>query len=185
MALGLHCPFHIDGKPIVKIFTALLFCAALVGSGAVQAQPAAAATTPAAPVQTLSLQAHNMAGEQFSLNALRGKVAIVFFWSTSCAVCRDSLPELRANLAGWRDKPFALVTVNVDAKASDWLAYESILSKTKMPPKTLYPLRQDEGKPVPPKLPLTLLVNAQGKVVARFEGRLAPEAWDGVADLIP
>jgi glutathione peroxidase-family protein len=32
---------------------------------------------------------------------------------------------------------------------------------------------------------LTLLVNAQGKVVARFEGRLAPEAWDGVADLLP
>jgi hypothetical protein len=100
-------------------------------------------------------------------------------------VCRDSLPELRANLAGWRDKPFALVTVNVDAKASDWLAYESILSKTKMPPKALYPLRLDEGKPIPPKLPLTLLVNAQGKVVARYEGRLAPEAWDGVADLLP
>ena len=79
-----------------------------------------------------------MAGEQFARNTLQGKVAIVFFWSTSCAVCRDSLPELRANLTGWRDKPFALVTVNVDAKASDWLAYESILSKTKMPPKTLY-----------------------------------------------
>jgi hypothetical protein len=73
----------------------------------------------------------------------------------------------------------------VDAKASDWLAYESILKKTKMPPKTLYPLRQDEGTPLPPKLPLTLLVNAQGKVIARYEGRLAPEAWDGVADLMP
>jgi thiol-disulfide isomerase/thioredoxin len=169
----------------VQILNTLLLSAALIGSGTTHAQPAAVATTPAAPLQDLSLQAHNMAGEQFSRNTLQGKVAIVFFWSTSCAVCRDSLPELRANLAGWRDKPFALVTVNVDAKASDWLAYESILSKTKMPPKTLFPLRQDEGKPVPPKLPLTLLVNAQGKVVARFEGRLAPEAWDGVADLMP
>ncbi len=169
----------------MKILNTLLTSAALIGASAVGAQPTALATAPAAPFQDLSLLAHSMGGEKFALNALQGKVAIVFFWSTSCAVCRDSLPELRANLAGWRDKPFALITVNVDAKASDWLAYESILSKTKMPPKTLYALRQDEGKPVPPKLPLTLLVNAQGKVVARYEGRLAPEAWDGVADLLP
>ena len=167
----------------MKILNTTLFCA-LIGSGAVCAQPVATVPTPAAQLQTLSLQAHDIGGQTFALNALKGKVAIVFFWSTACAVCRDSLPELRANLAGWRDKPFALVTVNVDAKASDWLAYESILSKTKMPPKTLYALRQEEAKPVPPKLPLTLLVNAQGKVVARYEGRLAPEAWDGVADLL-
>lgn len=169
----------------MKIFNILLMSFALTASGAACAQSAAAASAPSAPFQDLSLQAHNMGGELFAPKSLQGKVSIVFFWSTSCAVCRDSLPELRANLAGWRDKPFALVTVNVDAKASDWLAYESILSKTKMPPKTFYALRQDEGRPVPPKLPLTLLVNAQGKVVARYEGRLAPEAWDGVADLLP
>ena len=176
-------PFPVDRKLFMKILPPLLLSAALFGSGTLCAQP----VTPAAEAapQALSLQAHNMGGEPFTSAALKGKVAIVFFWSTSCAVCRDSLPELRANLAGWRNKPFALVTVNVDAKASDWLAYESILSKTKMPPKTLYTLRQDEGKPVPPKLPLTLLVNAQGNVVARYEGRLAPEAWDGVADLLP
>jgi hypothetical protein len=28
-------------------------------------------------------------------------------------------------------------------------------------------------------------VDAKGKVVARYEGRLAPEVWDGVADLMP
>ncbi|HNV61097.1 MAG TPA: TlpA disulfide reductase family protein [Rhodoferax sp.] len=169
----------------MKILNTLFLCAIALCSCALHAQVAAVTGKPTATLQALSLQAHNMGGEPFAINTLQGKVAIVFFWSTSCAVCRDSLPELRTNLAGWRDKPFALVTVNVDAKASDWLAYESILSKTKMPPKTLYPLRLDEGKPIPPKLPLTLLVNAQGKVVARYEGRLAPEAWDGVADLLP
>lgn len=162
---------------IAQQLKALPLLAMLCLVGMAHAQPTAA--------EPLSLQAHTLGGERFAPDTLRGKVAIVFFWSTACAVCRDSLPELRANLAGWRDKPFALVTVNVDAKASDWLAYESILSKTKMPPKTLYPLRQDEGRSVPPKLPLTLLVNAQGKVIARYEGRLAPEAWDGVADLMP
>jgi hypothetical protein len=30
-----------------------------------------------------------------------------------------------------------------------------------------------------------LLVDAKGTVVARYEGRLAPEVWDGVAELLP
>ena len=142
----------------------------------------AQSTTPA----PLALQAHNLGGERFAAQErLRGRVSIVFFWSTACAVCRDSLPELRANLAGWRDKPFALVTVNVDRNPADWQAYERILGQTQTPPKGLFALRQDATLPAPAKLPLTLLVNAQGQVVARFEGRLAPEAWDGVADLMP
>ena len=133
----------------------------------------------------LNLSATGSNGEKFSPDRIRGKVAIVFYWSTSCAVCRDSLPELRANLNGWRDKPFALVTVNVDKKAEDWLAYERIQWKTQMPPKSLISLRLEDGQTPPAKLPLTLLVDAKGKVIARYEGRLAPEAWDGVAELMP
>lgn len=129
--------------------------------------------------------AYGAKGEKFMQEQIRGKVAIVFYWSTACAVCRDSLPELRANLSGWRDKPFALVTVNVDKSANDWLAYERILGTTQAASKGLIALRQDEGQSIPMKLPLTLLVDAKGKVISRFEGRLAPEAWDGVADLMP
>jgi len=156
--------------------------AAMCAMGSAIAQPAA---LPLTPPPALDLQAHGTSGERFQPNQIRDRVAIVFFWSTACAVCRDSLPELRANLAGWRNKPFALVTVNVDRTSSDWLAYERILGQTQTPPKGLFAVRQDETRPQPPKLPLTLLVNTQGKVVARFEGRLAPEAWDGVADLMP
>lgn len=133
----------------------------------------------------LDLRATDTKGAPFNQDLIRGKVAIVFFWSTSCAVCRDSLPELRVNLNGWREKPFALVTVNVDKSANDWLSYERIQTQTQMPSKSLIAVRQDEGKAAPMKLPLTLLVDAKGKVVARYEGRLAPEAWDGVADLMP
>jgi thiol-disulfide isomerase/thioredoxin len=147
---------------------------------------ASAQTTPAKIAATmLDLHASDTKGEPFTQNRIRGKVAIVFYWSTSCAVCRDSLPELRTNLNGWRDKPFALVTVNVDKNAADWLAYERIQTQTKMPPKSLIAVRKDDDKAAPMKLPLTLLVDANGKVVARYEGRLAPEAWDGVADLLP
>jgi thiol-disulfide isomerase/thioredoxin len=166
--------------PFTHRLRALFLFATLCLAGIMaHAQPTAAA----AP---LSLHAQSLGGERFAASErLRGKVTIVFYWSTACAVCRDSLPELRANLAGWRDKPFALVTVNVDRNPADWQAYERILGQTQTPPKGLFAVRQDSTLPAPAKLPLTLLVNAQGQVVARYEGRLAPEAWDGVADLLP
>lgn len=133
----------------------------------------------------LQLKAQTRTGESFPLERLKGKISVVFYWSTGCTVCRDSLPELRANMSGWRGKPIVLLTVNVDRKIEDWLSYERILSQTHPSNDGIASLRQMEGQPIPPKLPLTLLVDTQGKVVARFEGRLAPEVWDGVADLMP
>lgn len=170
----------------MNILIPCLIAAAACVSGLASAQtapakPAALASAPA----MLDLHASGINGEKFTEDRIRGKVAIVFYWSTSCAVCRDSLPELRKNLNGWRDKPFALVTVNVDKNASDWQAYERIQGQTQAPTKGQIALRLDEAKITPMKLPLTLLVDAKGKVVARYEGRLAPEAWDGVADLMP
>ena len=134
---------------------------------------------------TFLLSASNADGVRFDGAALRGNISVVFFWSTGCAVCRDSLPELRANQSGWRNKPFALVAVNVDRQAHDWLSYERVLGKFQTAPKGFFSVRQDEALPVPVKLPLTLLVDAKGKVLQRIEGRVAPEVWDAVAELLP
>lgn len=132
----------------------------------------------------LQVAANNPQGQAFDVAQLRGKVSVVFVWSVSCAVCRSSLPELRANAAGWRDKPFALLTVNVDRERDEWLAYERLVTKTQTPPKNLQPLHMGLDSNYAGKLPLTLLVDAQGRIKARFEGRMAPEAWDGVAELL-
>ena len=129
------------------------------------------------------LQAATAAGAPFAPSALQGKVAIVFYWSTTCPVCMDSLPELRANLTGWKQKPFALVTVNMDRNVDDWLAYERIATQLKSP-SGLMSVRPKVAVPLPGKLPVTLLLDAKGKVVSRYEGRMAPEAWDGVAELL-
>jgi thiol-disulfide isomerase/thioredoxin len=165
----------------VNISITHALAAAILVVGVAHAQPAA---SPAKSAPAFELQAYGLSGERFSPEKIRGKVTVVFFWSTACAVCRDSMPELRANLAGWRNKPFALVTVNVDRRVSDWHSYERILSQVQQP-SNLIALRQDDDRPLPSKLPLTLLVDAQGRTVARYEGRMAPEVWDGVADLLP
>ena len=141
----------------------------------VYAQPAADAAKP------LALQGTTLSGSQFDLAKSRGKVVLVFFWSTNCGVCLSAMPELRLNLAGWRGKPFELVTVNVDTNMADWKSYEQIAAKTQTQALTAI----WTGKAPSQKLPLTLVLDAKGRVVARHEGRVAPEAWDAVAEILP
>ncbi len=147
----------------------------------------AAAVAPA--VANLAIEATTLQGQPFSLAALKGKVVLVLWWSTACAVCRDKMPELRQNQEGWLGKPFELVLVNVDAQLADLQAYEAIISRT-------VPLRQrfvqlwagaagyrdTVGKPA--QLPLAYLLGKDGKVVERYTGRIPPEAWDRIAELL-
>ena len=75
--------------------------------------------------------------------------------------------------------------MNVDARAEDWNRYEALVGQTLMPTKNWQSVRLEGTAPVGQRLPLTLLVDTQGKIIQRFEGRLAPEVWDGVAELLP
>lgn len=153
-------------------YVLLMFCALLCGASA-QAQSAAA--------PPLLTQATTLEGASFDQSALKGKVVMLFYWSTRCAVCRSHLPELRANMLGWRNKPFVLVTVNVDNDATEWRAYEHLVTQTQSArPVVLWSPGQ-----VAAKLPLTLVLDTNGKVFARHEGRIAPEAWDAVAEILP
>ena len=150
----------------------LMFCALLCGAS-VQAQTVA--------VPPLLARASTLEGASFDQSALKGKVVMLFYWSTRCAVCRSHLPELRANMLGWRNKPFVLVTVNVDSDATEWRAYEHLVTQTQSArPVVLWSPGQ-----VAAKLPLTLVLDTNGKVFARHEGRIAPEAWDAVAEILP
>lgn len=160
----------------------LLLCALLTGPSAVYAQ--INKTPISTHAELVSLAATTADGAPFDMATLRGRVAVIFYWGTGCAVCRDSLPELRANLTGWREKPFSLVVVNVDRRAQDWLTYESVHGKFQAPFRGYVSVRQVDATTLPIRLPLTLVVDAKGKVVQRIEGRVAPEVWDTVADLI-
>jgi cytochrome oxidase Cu insertion factor (SCO1/SenC/PrrC family) len=174
-------------RTLLRAALALLLGVAALGATHAQTPAPSANSTAGLGVASgnLSLAAADSKGQRITAAAVRGKVAVVFFWSTNCAVCRDSLPELRANAAGWQDKPFTLLAVNVDARKDDWLHYEKLVNQTVATNANWLSVRLDDAAPAAQRLPLTLLVDAKGKVIARYEGRLAPEVWDGVAELLP
>lgn len=136
------------------------------------------------------LNGNTLDGQRFSLEALRGKVVMLFFWNTDCTPCIQKMPELRANAAGWRGKPFELVLISTDRDRGAALSYLQTLKAIEkngpaMPSLWVGDLSFTAPLVAPGAVPVTLVIDVKGTVVARHAGRIAPEAWDDVAGLLP
>ena len=161
------------------------------GSNASWAQsiPPPEAPVGASPIALPALEGKTIDGKPFKLSMLKGKVVLVMFWSTGCAVCRDKMPELRENYAGWNGKPFELVAVNTDAKRQDFMDYERIIASTVPARQRFVQLWTGESGYLDSfgkhgQLPDAYLIDKTGKLVERYVGRIPPETWDRIADLL-
>jgi peroxiredoxin len=150
----------------------------------------AADAVPAADTRpTPTLRGTTLDGRVFALDALRGRVVLVFYWSTSCAVCRDKMRELRANMMGWQGQPFTLIGVNADARRQDWVEYERLVSGT-IPAAQRFPsvwsgdASYVDSMERPGQLPSACLIDKSGRLVERYRGRIPAEAWDRIAELL-
>jgi thiol-disulfide isomerase/thioredoxin len=179
-----------------------LLCLTVVMPLAAQTQtqkPATPAIAPSvAPLVAPIVAAPNVSGigmdkKPFQLGSLKGKVVMLMYWSTDCAVCRDKMPELRENVRGWADKPFELVLVSVDKRMQDVDSYNAILNAS-VPTKQRFTqlwagdpsFKDNLGTAQLPRnqLPVTYLIDKTGKLVERSNGRIPPELWDTIADLL-
>ena len=137
-----------------------------------------------------SLSGRTLSGQTLSLASLRGKVVLLWFWSTGCAICRDVLPELRANYSGWRGKAFELITVATDLHVEDVRSYERIVQAIVPLTETIPSLwRHDpatrDNFPVRLSMPTAFLVDAKGRIVETYIGRVPPDAWNRIAEILP
>lgn len=143
----------------------------------------------AASAQAPQIEGKTFDGKPFQLSSLKGKVVLVMFWSTDCAVCRDKMRELRENYQGWAGKPFEMVLVSTDRRMKDVEDYEAIINRT-VPVKQRFPqlwagdpgYKDGFGKPA--QLPASFLIDKSGKIVEKYQGRIPAEAWDKIAELL-
>ena len=157
-----------------------LLCVALLPGAAA---PASAAVPP--PFRGTTLD-----GQRFALDQRLGRVVMVMLWRTDCAVCLSKMQELRDNAAGWKDKPFDLVLLNLDRNRTDVALHHQAqrqVGRGKTPTWTLW--QGDAELPVAwtqaARLPVLMIFDTQGALVQRHEGRLPPDVWDDIAGMLP
>ena len=129
-------------------------------------------------------------GQRYELAARRGRVVMVVLWRSDCPVCLDKLPELRANAQGWKAAPFDLVLINLDASPADVESYERVRRVVAPGEQSVFSFWHGQVQmPVAwrsgDRMPYTLIIDREGAVAARHQGRIPPAAWNQVADLLP
>ena len=129
------------------------------------------------------LEGEDQHGEVQALRAFKGKPILVNFWATWCTPCVDELPSLLA-LSEAGQGQWSVVYVNVKETPQRVQRY---LGQTGLNLTTLMDRRGEWVRKLGIAiLPTTLLISAQGQVIAKVTGEvnwMGPEARQWLADL--
>jgi len=151
----------------------------IAATAALAAAVAFAAEAPEAPLKrwdgkpTPALVLPALSGETVDLQKLRGNVVVVNFWATWCEPCRAEMPSLQRLQARMQGGPLRVLTVNYGEFPP---RIEPLLKREKIELPVLLDTQKDVAREWNAGgLPITFLVDAQGKV--RY-WVLGERAWD-------
>lgn len=164
------------GRPAIRCIAALM----LIGSAIVSATPKGV-TAPMIPVQQRqaapNFALEDAAGTTVRLSDYRGRVVLLDFWATKCGGCVEEIPwfiEI-ANAFG----PEGLATVgvsediayeNLQGPDEAWALVRPFVRDRRIPYTVLMGDRHVTASYAITALPLTYLVDAQGRVAAVYNG---------------
>ena len=124
-----------------------------------------------APSQAkLNFSFKNIDGKKVSLSEFKGKVIILDFWATWCVPCKAEIPDFIALQEKYGAQGLQVIGLSVDDTQSKAKQYVTEM-------KMNYPVLLAEGKedilkaydPIP-SIPVSIIIDRQGKIVARHLG---------------
>jgi cytochrome c biogenesis protein CcmG/thiol:disulfide interchange protein DsbE len=103
-----------------------------------------------------------LAGKPISLASLRGKVALIDFWASWCAPCKEEMPFLESLHKKHGSSGLVIVGVSVDSDRGKADRFIRDLKVT-------FPIVHDEKHAVadqyePPRMPTSFILDREGKV---------------------
>lgn len=119
--------------------------------------------------------ASSINGEQLELKGLQGKVVLLTFWSTKCAICVSEIPALNSlsdRYSGRDDVVFVGLGLQNESQLSKFLRKKPF--NFKIVPNAFgvilkYADRDDRGR-ISMGFPSHYLINRKGEIVMRLEG---------------
>ncbi|MGL6070250.1 TlpA family protein disulfide reductase [Craterilacuibacter sp.] len=115
-------------------------------------------------------------GKSQTLAQWRGKVVVVNFWATWCAPCREEMPMLDALRSRWRNQGVEVVGIALDqpVEVQNFLRSLRIGYPVLLGDADTLGLMRSLGNSTG-GLPFTVILDRQGKVVARLTGKLSEQ----------
>jgi len=112
----------------------------------------------------------DLAGKQVRLAEYRGKWVLLNFWATWCAPCREEMPRFSGWQRDYGAKSLQVIGVSMD---DDVAAVKQFLTAYPVSyPIVMGDAKFAEGFGGVLGLPLSYLIDTQGRVVARYQGEV-------------
>ncbi|WP_459555763.1 TlpA family protein disulfide reductase [Lacunimicrobium album] len=122
------------------------------------------------PGNAIEVTGKTLAGEDFSMGSLQGKVVLVDFWATWCGPCIAEFPEMRKLYQTYKPHGFEVVGISLD---DDKEKLTTFMAKQDVPWIVLWDPNSKRGWDNPvavnygiDAIPCMILVNKEGKVVS-------------------
>ncbi|WP_447968890.1 TlpA family protein disulfide reductase [Nitrospira sp. M1] len=112
-------------------------------------------------------------GTQVHSSQLKGQIVLLNFWATWCGPCKEEMPALATLNQHFSNTDFLLLTITADLQPEAIQAFLNIL-------KVDFPVLLDKTNAVSHAymaraLPLTVLIDKEGKLIGKAMG---PRDWD-------
>ena len=122
------------------------------------------------PVPVPEVTFIGLKGEQTTLSSLRGKVVLVNFWATTCAICLREMPKIAETHEKYRARGLETIAVAMSYDRPDWVF--EYAARTKPPFAIALDLlgKTERAFGGIRGTPTSFLLDRKGRIVWRVEG---------------
>lgn len=121
----------------------------------------------------VEIRLKDLNGKPVSLSDFRGKIVFLNFWTTWCYACRIEMPDMEKLHQKFKNKDFAMVTVNLQESASQVKQFFKELNLT------FTALLDSSGEVgahfMITAIPTTYILDKEGIIIGKVMG---PREWD-------
>jgi len=147
--------------PILLVLTALAGAPLLAGAASDIGDPA-------------KIEAVLINGQKVNLDQWKGKVVMVNFWATWCAVCQTEMPGWQKFYEANRAKGFEMIALSVDDGVEEVRAFLA-KKQYRLPVAWRFDKQEDDDFPTVRSTPTTYFVDKHGRIALMHIGRMSEE----------